>query len=65
MWELLYYRFKDIEIDFTGIRFKMRDVITQHARETIEFRTTLKGDELPDKIFLDGCCGFDGSGKAF
>ena len=65
MWELMYFRFKDTEIDFTGIRFKMREVITQHVRETIEFRTTLKGDDLPDEIYCDGCTGFDGAGKVF
>ena len=45
---------------FTGIRYKMRDVIEKHVQETIQFRTTLRGDEIPDKMYVDGCTGADG-----
>ena len=43
----------------------MRDVVAQHVRETIEFRTTLKAEDLPDDLYPDGATGFDGCGKAF
>ena len=60
---MLYSRFKGIEMDlfiFTGIRYKMRDVIEKHVQETIQFRTTLRGDEIPAIMYVDGCSGLDG-----
>jgi hypothetical protein len=38
----------------------MKDILAQHVKETIQFRTDIK--ELPKKIFIKVGTGFDGNG---
>jgi hypothetical protein len=41
-----------------GIYYKMRDVVEQHIKETILYRTEL--EKLPDILIADIVSGFDG-----
>ena len=34
-----------------------------HCKETIELKTYLTSDQLPQNLHVEGCCGFDGSGR--
>ena len=38
----------------------MRDILEQHCKETIQFRTDIK--EVPKKIIVEAGTGYDGSG---
>ena len=42
-----------------GIYYKMRDVLEQHIKETLEYRC-LELEKLPDILYADVVCGFDG-----
>ena len=48
-----------------GVRIPLKIILEKHCQETIEERTTLKPDELPTKLYVEACAGFDGSGKVF
>ena len=41
----------------------MRDILEQHCKETIKFRTDIK--EVPKKLVIKAGTGYDGSGKFF
>ena len=46
-----------------GLRIPLRTIMERNCIETIEHQSNLKPDEIPEKLFVEGCCGFDGSGK--
>ena len=46
-----------------GLRIPLQTIMERNCKETIEHRTNLKPQEIPEKLYVEGCCGFDGSGK--
>ena len=46
-----------------AIRIPLKTVLEKHCQETIEQRTNLKQDELPQKLYAEACSGFDASGR--
>ena len=45
-----------------AIRFPMRQVFESHFRGNIEIRKDLTEEQLPQKLYVEGCPGFDGRG---
>ena len=47
---------KQINLQCEGIRFKFRDVLEQHIKQSIEYRTDLKEGDLPAILYVCSCC---------
>ena len=45
-----------------AIELPMRQVFESHCRESIEIRKDLTEEQLHQKLYVEGCARFDGSG---
>ena len=49
--------------DTCALRIPMRKVFEKQCKDSIELRTNLTSDQIPSKLHVEGCTGFDGSGR--
>ena len=53
------------ETETKAMRIPLKTAIEKQCKESIEVRTDMKSEQLPQKLFVEACLGFDGAGKTY